>query len=290
MSIKTQLKRSLYQLLKNDNSGSYASKHDRKGILNHFVKDLVTLSYKLPAIQNIKSKHITAVVEHWKQQGRSSGTIKNRLSAIRHMAVLMNKADVVPSNQALLIAPRQYVTSKNRAINQADFSNIKSPEIKLSLELQRVFGLRREEALKIKPQLADKQDKLELQPSWCKGGRGRTIPIRTEEQRYWLDQAKMLTENTSGSLIPEGKSYIKQRYIYVKQLQRAGLSKLHGLRHAYAQRRYKELTGWDAPICGGIVVKQLTPAQKKIDRWARMVLTEELGHSRIGITVNYLGK
>ncbi|GAB3112559.1 hypothetical protein GCM10027217_41860 [Pseudomaricurvus hydrocarbonicus] len=31
----------------------------------------------------------------------------------------------------------------------------------------------------------------------------------------------------------------------------AGLSKLHGLRHAYAQERYRELTGWNAPANGG---------------------------------------
>ena len=65
---------------------------------------------------------------------------------------------------------------------------------------------------------------------------------------------------------------------------------MHGLRHAYGQRRYKELTGWDAPINGGLKSEQLTAEQKQIDYHARMILTEELGHGREQITTSYLGR
>jgi hypothetical protein len=78
--------------------------------------------------------------------------------------------------------------------------------------------------------------------------------------------------------------------VYDKQVSRAGLKNLHGLRHAYAQKLYKQLTGWEAPINGGPKSRQLTPEQKQIDRQARMILSEELGHSREQITVNYLGR
>jgi len=150
--------------------------------------------------------------------------------------------------------------------------------------------LRREESLKIKPHLADKGNRLELLPTWCKGGRSRIIPIRTEEQRYWLDQAKLIAGNFGNSLIPQNKKYIQQRRIYDRQVAKGGLKNLHGLRHAYAQQRYKELTGWEAPINGGPKSRNLTQEQKQIDYQARMILTEELGHSREQITVNYLGR
>ena len=91
-------------------------------------------------------------------------------------------------------------------------------------------------------------------------------------------------------MIPKGKSYIQQRYVYDKQIIRAGLKNLHGLRHAYAQRRYKELTGWEAPINGGLTSKQLTPEQKKKDYEARMIITEDLGHGREQITTSYIGR
>jgi hypothetical protein len=126
--------------------------------------------------------------------------------------------------------------------------------------------------------------------SWCKGGRERTIPILTEEQRHWRDKAKEVAGKFGDSLIPQDKSYIQHRNLYDRETHKAGLKNLHGLRHAYTQRRYKELTGWEAPINGGPTSKQLTPDQKETDYRARMILTEELGHSREQITVSYLGR
>ena len=152
-----------------------------------------------------------------------------------------------------------------------------------------MFGLRREESLKIKPFLADKGTVLELQSTWCKGGRGRFVLIRPEEQRYWLFEAKRIADDKTASLIPKRKNYIQQRYIYEKQAQKAHLKNLHGLRHAYAQRRYYELTGWHAPINGGPSSKQLTRQQKRVDYLAHLTISEELGHSRPEIAKNYCG-
>ena len=73
------------------------------------------------------------------------------------------------------------------------------------------------------------------------------------------------------------------------------MKNLHGLRHAYAQRRYRVLTdkfthgyGWDAPINGGISKRHLTPAQKIVDHDARELVANELGHSRPEISASYL--
>jgi len=73
-----------------------------------------------------------------------------------------------------------------------------------------------------------------------------------------------------------------------KQAQRVGLRNPHGLRHAYIQRRYKELTGWEAPINGGPSVKDMTPEQYQKDHEARMTLSADLGHCRKQVTNSYL--
>jgi integrase len=78
--------------------------------------------------------------------------------------------------------------------------------------------------------------------------------------------------------------------VYEKQVSRAGLKNPHGLRHAYAQQRYEALAGWKAPINGEPTYKELTSEQKKIDHRVRVIISEELGHSRKQITVNYLGR
>jgi len=290
MGIRHDLQRSIFKVLKYNRDGSFATQDERKHILFKFAEDLVSLGFGLPNINGLKEKHILAVVKHWRSKKLSNGTLKNRMAVLRHLATHINKPNIVPTNDRLGIGKRSYIPKINRAIHHPDFSKITDKFIRISLELQRVFGLRREEALKIRPFLADKENHLVLQPSWCKGGRGRAIPIRTEEQRYWLNRAKDLVKLENQSLIPCKKSYVKQRALYDKQVNRAGLKNLHGLRHAYAQRRYKELTGWDAPINGGLKSRELTAEQKQIDYQARMVLTEELAHSREQITVNYLGR
>ncbi|MEO8402612.1 MAG: phage integrase N-terminal domain-containing protein [Gammaproteobacteria bacterium] len=290
MSIQNDLRKSIFSIIKRNNDGSYATQADRRTILTRFSKDLVSLKYGLRDIYNLKEKHILAVIKFWKEKKLKTSTIQNRMAVLRYLAKKINKPNLIPANNKLGIERRTYIPVRNRAFHDPSFSKINNQYVRVSLELQRVFGLRREESLKIKPHVADKGDKLELLSSWCKGGRGRVIPIRTEEQRYWLEQAKNLARKFNHSLIPENKNYIRQRYVYEKQVARAGLKNMHGLRHAYAQQRYKELTGWDAPINGGPKSCDLTREQKQIDYKARMILTEELGHSREQITVNYLSR
>jgi hypothetical protein len=70
----------------------------------------------------------------------------------------------------------------------------------------------------------------------------------------------------------------------------AGLDHLHGLRHAYAQARFLELTGLACPVTGGPHREELTPAQREDDFEARLIISAELGHTREAITVAYLGR
>jgi hypothetical protein len=58
------------------------------------------------------------------------------------------------------IPNRQYVTnvSKAQMLSQVDLSRIGDPYVRMSLELQQAFGLRREEALKLRPHDADRGD------------------------------------------------------------------------------------------------------------------------------------
>ena len=64
---------------------------------------------------------------------------------------------------------------------------------------------------------------------------------------------------------------------------------MHGLRHAYAQQRYEELTGWRSPAAGGPTSKSLTHEQRDRDREVRLNISRELGHERRQIVSVYLG-
>ena len=228
---------------------------------------------------------------YWLGQNLSPGTIKNRMSCLRWWAEKINRRNVVArSNEIYGIPDRQFVTpgSKAKELEATQLARVRDENVHMSLRLQRAFGLRREEAIKLQPRWADRGERLQLKPSWTKGGRERTVPIRTEAQRALLEKAKQLAG--TGSLIPRGRSYIEQLRIYERHTANAGLSKMHGLRHAYAQQRYLEITGWPSPHAGGPGKEALTPAQRQIDLRARLAISRELGHVREQITAVYLGR
>ena len=136
---------------------------------------------------------------------------------------------------------------------------------------------------------SESPNRLVLQGSWCKGKKRREIPIRTDEQRQLLERAKALALTTpEGSLIPE-RTYVKHIKVYERQTCKAGIRAPHGLRHAYAQARYEELTGWPCPAAGGPARKDLkTEREKALDDRARDIISDEMGHGRRQILALYL--
>ena len=280
----------LKQLCKNNRDGSYGTQVQRERVLTLIANQLYELGFRQMHAKSLRPKHVEALVKHWLAREIAIGTIKNRMAALRWWAAKVGKQNVVArSNDHYGIPHRQYANSANRAtpLDEDKLARITDQHVRMSLELQREFGLRREEAIKIRPDLADTGDTLWLKPSWTKGGRERAVPIRTEEQRLVLDHARQLAGK--GSLIPAHKNYKQQMKLYEGQCIRAGLSKMHGLRHAYAQRRFEELTGFKAPIAGGASRSALSDDQRALDKKARAVISQELGHNREAITRVYLG-
>lgn len=288
---------SINQIVKQSNYKSYASQHDMKHILVKCVKDLHELGFKVAHVKGFKAKHVFKLVERWKAQEKSPGTIKNCLSKLRELGRILGDEKLVKKENAVYqIEARRYKSETNRGIYNLDLSRCTDPYIKLSLEGQRLFGLRREESLKIVIKEAVNDGYLKLKPSWTKGGIGRNIPIRTQGQREWIRKVQSLVK-PGKSLIPEKDDYKKHLNRYVYQARHMRLKNLHGLRHAYAQERYKELTryfdkegkGWDCPFLGGKPKSQMTDYERIIDAKVKHILTRELGHSRPNITEVYLG-
>ena len=249
------------------------------------------MGYRKMQAKSLKPKHIETLVEHWQERDLSIGTIKNRMAALRWWSVKINKQNVIArSNEHYGIPDRRFVTNESKAkdITQTQLGKVRDIHVRMSLELQRAFGLRREEAMKFQPSYADQKDHVRLKASWTKGGKPRAIPVRTEAQREILDRARSLAG--FGSLIPPHRSYVQQLRVYEGNTLRAGLSSMHGLRHAYAQERYEELTGWNCPATGGPDRTALRPEQKELDHQARLIISQELGHEREQITAAYLGR
>ncbi|MDQ9093087.1 integrase domain-containing protein [Pseudoalteromonas haloplanktis] len=293
----SNLKYQLQGLILRNQDGSFSVQAGRKKCLIQIASQLKEGGYRLQSVNSLKPKHVNYLVERWQTEKLSPGTIKNRMGHIRWWAEKVGKSSMLPksnngSNQAITLdlEKRSYIPteSKGKELDSAKLEKITDNLVKLSLKLQREFGLRREEAIKFRPNYAIRGDQLVLKSSWTKGGRPRTLQIRTDSQRALLAEIQQTVGG--GALIRTDRNYKQQLKSYEWQTSRVGLDKNHGLRHTYAQQRYLELTGWQAPINGGLTSKELTPEQKIIDREARLKISNELGHSREQITVAYLGR
>ena len=281
----------LVKLAVRQRENSYSTQRARRAIVKMIARQLGDMGFMRLKAKNLKEKHALALIERWRGEGLSAGTMKNRMGVLRWMYEKVNKSWMLAERNADYgIENRRYKTNVNKAreLTPESLAAVKSEHVRLSLELQRAFGLRREEAMKIQVAWADRGTYLKLKGSWTKGGRERTVPVRTRAQRELLERARALSGN--GSLIPAAAKYVEHLKTYENQTAAAGLEKLHGLRHAYAQERYRELTGRAAPAAGGPPSEGLTEAEKEQDRAARMEISRELGHGREQITVVYLGK
>jgi site-specific recombinase XerC len=281
----------LKELCKANRDGSFSTQATRRRILDRIANQLHELGYRRMRAKSLKPKHVEALVSLWKEQGLRVGTLKNLMAGLRWWGKHIGKPGIIPSdNDAFDIGKRSQIATESKGweLKEAHLAKVTNEYVRLSLRLQAAFGLRREEAIKFRPNYAIKDDHIKLKASWTKGGRARTVPVLNNEQRQLLEEVKKFGKG--GALIPPDKTYIKQQNRYDRQVRTAGIKNPHGLRHRYAQRRYKELTGWKAPVAGGPASKSLTKAQRARDKGARETIARELGHDRKFISATYLGQ
>jgi site-specific recombinase XerC len=285
------LNHQLKTLCRRNRDGSFGTQDGRWHMLDLMATQLDELGFRRMRATSLKPKHVNALVARWREQGISTGTLKNRLSALRWWAGKVNKSGIVAKDNSVYgTGTRVLVSNQSKAqtLDETKLAKIEDEYVRLSVRLQAAFGLRREEAIKFSPSYAFRGDHIALKASWTKGGRLRTIPITNRYQQHLLREVAELAKG--GSLIPAHLNYAQQQHRYDRQIRKAGMKKLHGLRHAYAQRRYWQLTGWNCPARGGLASTSLSPEQQAIDEEARLTISHELGHSRASVTAVYIGK
>lgn len=280
----------LRQMCRRNRDGGYKTQAQRMQSLTLMAGQLKEMGFRNMHATSLKEKHVDALLERWTAENLSAGTIKNRTSNLRWWAGKIGKAGVIPASNAALGIPQRQSSDANKAksLDDGQLDRVNDARVQMSLRLQQAFGLRREECIKFQPSYADRGDHIVLKGSWCKGGRPRSLPITTSEQRAVLDDAHSLAG--SGALIPDGKWYIQQQNRYDGRCRSTKLSNMHGLRYTYAQARYEVLTGWKSPFAGGPAKHELTPEQREIDIEARRQISGELGHGRIAIVATYIGR
>lgn len=183
----------LKELCRRNRDGGFGTQAGRSRILDLIATQLHELGYRGMRAASLKPKYVDALVAHWREQGVSTGTLKNRMSAIRWWAGKVDKPNVVArDNSAYGIGARTFVAKESKAqtLDEAKLARIKDAYVRMSVRLQAAFGLRREEAIKFNPSYAIRGNHIALKASWTKGGRARTIPITNGYQHVLLREAK----------------------------------------------------------------------------------------------------
>lgn len=278
---------------------SFATQDKRADVLYAGFARLRELGFRMETVTSLRGKHIEALVKDWKVRKLSASTLQNNLSIFRTFAGWIGKSGMVRGIEHYLgsgttvrssIAREDKSWSTRGVDVAAKIAQVrqKDERVALQLELQLAFGLRAREAMQLRPSLADKGTYLSITHG-TKGGRDRVEPIRTAEQRALLERAKTFCTTLSSSTSDPCRKLSQWKNHYYQVVRLCGITRKdgitsHGLRHQYANERYRELTGADAPVRGG------APVDCAADHAAREVVAEELGHGRVDVTTYYLSR
>jgi integrase len=252
-------------------------------------------------------KNFRRAMSQWEESGLSASTLSNRYSIVKRLYRWLGKSDNFPTLKEMLVDPANGVRNFSAQVPKSWMECGVDPAHAIAavtdlckvtgimLRFELLFGLRSAEALHLRPHECDARfDKVNPRPmlhltKGTKNGLIRDVPIETQAQIDLLEEAKLMTNSRTGLLGRYGHNYTRARNHYYYILRRAGITRkamgvtAHGLRHAYVNAAFKELTGADAPVAGG---RHLDHANEVA---ARAIISRRIGHTRPGITTAYAG-
>ncbi|MBU4525264.1 MAG: integrase domain-containing protein [Desulfomicrobium sp.] len=297
----------------NNNAGSAKTQYNHLRESMRFVDELRSCGAGVQKWSNISNKHVSQVVESWQARGLATSTIKENLAGVRATAAFFGNDRISEKNSDFGIENRVYITNQDKSVPQDVYERVvgelrESPELNdqrvaAQLELMREFGLRKEEAFKMNPERSLLKDGRLFVSDGTKGGLHRVVGDLSGSQKGALAHASQLA-GRNGNTMPDNLKERAWEKVFYRTLAKYGLSKKdcgassHGLRHAYAQQRYEQLTGFKAP-CKFSTKDDFRKAAyqiagddwKKLDQDARLFLKSELGHGpdRDDVISQYLG-
>lgn len=287
---------------------SSATKDVRKTRLIAGFRMLRSLGYKIDNPRNLSEKHVQALADYLVREEKSASYIQNMISTLRVFCLWIGKPHMIKGLETYAPGVKRSYAAKTdkswsgKGIDVDVVINMVSAKdrfVGMQLRAAKVFGLRRREAIMLKP-IKDAREEGLYVVSGTKGGRARMVPVETEEQKALLKILQVFSAENGGRLIGPGLRVDQaiERYNYM--LKCFGLTKLflgvtgHGLRHQFAIESL-ERKGFIAPVRRDASHEEQSSfkdTSKHVEtlEQARLQVSEELGHSRVGITTAYYGK
>lgn len=280
-------------------SVSVATETKYMSSIRQLITTLAEENIRIADLGELTSKHLQIAMQKWEAKC-SASTLQTRYSCLARFYGWLGKKRTFRSVKDTLQNPangrRVYSAVVPKAWDRkgvdmdASAQRVREDCIytAMYLRLARGFGLRVQEAAALKPHESDRGAYLEILHG-AKGGRGRSVPITTAQQRQLIEDAKSLADPRTGLLRPRQITIKQARTRFYTLMRKHGLTKsalgvtAHGLRHEYACAVYEEIAGVPAPVNQGS-----NPA-REVEMAARKVVTSHLGHGRTSVTTAYTG-
>lgn len=266
--------------------------------------DLHKLGYKIMLPTQLKQKHVKALTHYWEAKGLNPGTIVQKVSILRIFLSWIGKSDVMEflPHEAMFESPenitRSLIAKEDKSWDKKTdvlqlIASVETEDryVARQLRLSHFFGMRVQEAMLFRPVMDyDEVSSVVHIRRGTKGGRPRIVLVETKEQKALLEALIAACHDKQSSMLPVRADLGKWVKHYYRVCNRHGISRAngmtpHGLRHGYAHRLYEEKTGVVAPVVSG----QKDDMDTITDKIARLLIAEDLGHSRVSISSAYLG-
>jgi hypothetical protein len=144
----------LKTICRRNRDGSHMTQAQREQRLRMIARELHSLGYRNLRASSLKPKHVEALIGDWQAKGLSDGTIKNRMADLRWWAEKTGKPALLARDNAHYgIEQRVFVTNQTKAcaLPTGALALVEDQHVRISLRLQELFGLRREESIKFQP-------------------------------------------------------------------------------------------------------------------------------------------
>ncbi|WP_259456081.1 integrase domain-containing protein [Alicycliphilus denitrificans] len=296
---------------------SHKTRQERADFLRRFFRDLrLKAGFKtLPDPRNLGQKHIQAMVTVWQRERLAPATIQTYLSFLRGLALWLGKPGFIrkPDHYGLTLAEYQRHEhaqhDKSWSAAGVDIDAVigrvcaYDPYVGASLRLIRTMGLRRKEAVMLRPHgcvvafaatglpVEQRQaDEYVWIQQGAKGGRPRFVPLDSLQRIEALQFAQSVAQGPNAHMGNPDRGLVEnlRRFDYV--MARFGITSkelgvtAHGLRHQALIEHYIEQTGGVAPpVRGG-------EAESELDAVARQSTSHLAGHHRTRASGAYLGQ
>lgn len=169
---------------------------------------------------------------------------------------------------------RAYTLEQARAIEADLRLHARDKQVADVVKLQRIAGLRREEAVRLRGHDIDLERCALRADKGTKGGRPREVQVDPQHLKDLETLKERAAQHSDGYVFQDRRGLGKRTERAVEEAcKRLGIADqgTHGFRGLFAQQRYQEYR--DAGMS---------------DRQARLEVAHELGHGRISVTYSYI--